>query len=951
MRAGLWSKGKTMPYDTLSQSEERYRAFIDHSCEAIWCFEFDPPLCVTWPEDEQIRHAFENSFLTHWNDAMARMYGLSQQDEIRGMRLGELLNPSDPENVESLRTFIRSRYNLIDVQCRKTSPGGAAVWILNNVVAVIEDGAVVRAWVTQRDITEHKLVEERLLESESRLRTIIESEPECVKLVGADGTLLEMNPAGLRMLEADSLQQVLGREIVDVVDPKHRSRFVTLTQKVFQGESGTLEFEVVGFKGTRRWLEAHATPLRNANGDITAALSVTRDITERKRNASDRAMLLSSERVARNLAEYANVLNTELLLREQTARAEAEAGRREWQTTFDTLADSVVIVDQNDHILRANRGFYEGVGLSPEQCAGRTVRELKHPTDGPFVTADDCPICNLRSKRERNVIELSGGIVSNFPLIVSVDPIFNDQGEVTAVVQIIRDLSDLYRAREEADRERAFLNATIEQMAQGLVVFDIHGRVVRANRRAQQILSLTLEEMREDHTGKLAEGRFSDRDGQIIAVSDLPIQTSLRERRVVDAQLWYEREEGRRSLLNITASPFFNDQDKLMGAVALIRDVTEQQRERERTLQADKLRALGQLASGVAHNFNNSLAAVIGYTQLALPKAKEEDLRKYLKVVERSAKDAARMVGRIQNFSRASSRKDEFTTVRVCDTVRDARDLTQPRWRDDAESLGLKYEVKLDLAVADDLVVSGHSSELREVFVNLILNGLDAMPLGGLITISASVNKSQVILSFSDSGEGMTEEIKRRIFEPFFTTKGTSGLGMGLSESYRIVERHGGGIEVESQPRKGTTFTVSLPLAVSASTDSQFELVPGPLSALNILVIDDEELVRAVLAEILSQQGHTVTVAPGCDEALLLIDRYDFDVVFTDLAMPKTDGIATATQIKIRRPHLKIVMMSGYGAERANERASASHCIDAAISKPFNIAEIRAALKDLMQKE
>jgi PAS domain S-box-containing protein len=938
-----------MPYETLSQSEERYRSFINHSCEAIWCFEFDPPLCISWPENEQIRHAFEHAFLTLCNDAMARMYGLGRPDEIRGMRLGELLVPSDPENIEYLRTFIRSGYHLIDVECRKTSPERAAIWVLNNVVSVIDNGVVVRAWGAQRDITDHKLVEERLLESENRLRTLIESEPECVKLVAADGTLLEMNRAGLRMLEADSLQQVLGIVIADVVDPKYRSRFVSLTQRVFQGESGTLEFEVVGFKGTRRWLETHAAPLRNANGEITAALAVSRDITERKRNANDRALLLSSERVARSLAEYANVLNTELLLREQTARAEAEAGRREWQTTFDTLADSVVIVDCDDHIIRANRGFYEGLGLSPGQCAGRTVRELKHPADGSFVSADDCPICELRSKKERNVIQLSGGIVSDFPIIASFDPIFNDDGEVTAVVQIVRDLSDLYHAREEVDRERAFLNATIEQMAQGLVVFEIHGRVVRANRRAQQLLGHTLEEMRQDQTGALAEGRFSDRDGQIIAVRDLPIQTSLRERRVVDAQLWYARQEGRRSLLNITASPFFNDQQRLMGAVALIRDVTEQQRERERTLQADKLRALGQLASGVAHNFNNSLAAVIGYTQLALPKAKDEDLRKYLKVVERSAKDAARMVGRIQNFSRASSRKDEFTAVRVCDTVRDARDLTQPRWRDDAESLGLKYEVKLDLGVADDLLVSGHSSELREVFVNLILNGLDAMPLGGVITVSASATKSTVILSFSDSGEGMTEEIKRRIFEPFFTTKGTGGLGMGLSESYRIVERHGGGIEVESQPRKGTTFTVSLPLAVSTSMEQQFELISGSVSALSILVIDDEELVRAVLAEILTQQGHSVTVASGCDEALRLIDKYEFDLVFTDLAMPKTDGIATATQLKIRRPHLKIVMMSGYGADRANERAGASNCIDAAISKPFNIGEIRAALKDLIE--
>jgi CheY-like chemotaxis protein len=308
------------------------------------------------------------------------------------------------------------------------------------------------------------------------------------------------------------------------------------------------------------------------------------------------------------------------------------------------------------------------------------------------------------------------------------------------------------------------------------------------------------------------------------------------------------------------------------------------------------------------------------------------------------------MVGRIQNFSRARSHTEEFAPVRVCDTIRDAKDLTQPRWRDDAEALGLKYEVNLSLSSAEDMLVNGHSSELREVFVNLILNGLDAMPLGGVITISASSNNSCLVLSFSDTGAGMTEEIKRRIFEPFFTTKGATGLGMGLSESYRIVERHGGGIEVESQLRKGTTFTVTLPLAAGNDNDSQFELVASPVSPLSVLIIDDEELVRSVLSEILTQQGHNIMVASGCDEALGLLDSYEFDLVLTDLAMPQTDGIATASKIKNKRPHLKIVMMSGYGADRAHERAGDSNCIDAAISKPFNIREIRATLKRLTEK-
>jgi PAS domain S-box-containing protein len=877
------------------------------------------------------------------------MYGQPSSAEMVGMRLSELLASPDLQSIDYLRAFIRSGYRLIDPETDRARRHFFPSYTLTNLTGVVENGTLVRVWGMRRDITDRKKVVERLIESENRLRTIIDSEPECVKLVSPDGTVLEMNPAGLAMVEADQPQQVVGRNVCDFVHPSYHASFISLTNKVFEGESGTLEFEIVGLKGTPLWVETNACPLRNEKGEIVAALSVTRDITDRKQAENERSQLLASERVARNQAEYANKLNAELLQRAQEAREEAEAARREWQTTFDTLADRVVIVDLEDRLIRANSGFYKQLGLEPEDCAGRTVRELAHRTQGAGFTADKCPICQLRARGERGVIEGPAGTISDYPLIASMDPIYDDAGRITAVVQVVRDLSDLYQAREEADRERTFLNATIEQMAQGLIVFDETGSVVRANRLAQEIFGFTIEEMRADRTGALAECRYSDIDGQVIAVSDLPIQTSLRERAVIETRLWYAPPSGNRVLLNITASPFFNAQDKLMGAVSLARDVTEQQRENERVQQADKLRALGQLASGVAHNFNNALAAVIGYTQLALSKAREDDLRKYLSVVEQSAKDAARMVGRIQNFSRASTHKEEFEPVKIVEIVRDAREITKPRWCDDAESLGLKYEVQLQFDVPDDVQVAGQSSELREVFVNLILNALDAMPLGGCITIGATELSSSLILSFSDNGSGMTEEIKRRVFEPFFTTKGAAGLGMGLSESYRIIERHGGRIDVESQVRRGTTFTISLPLADDSDAETQFEVVATPTGSLRVLVIDDEDLVRSVLAEILSQQGHQVMVATSCDEAMTLIQNFEFDVVFTDLAMPKTDGIATAVKIKELRSQIQVIMMSGYGADKAIERAGDRHCIDAAISKPFNVIEIKSALKGVFR--
>jgi PAS domain S-box-containing protein len=508
--------------------------------------------------------------------------------------------------------------------------------------------------------------------------------------------------------------------------------------------------------------------------------------------------------------------------------------------------------------------------------------------------------------------------------------------------------TELYRAREEAERERMSLDVIVEQMAEGLLIWDETMRVVRANRQAQIIFGFTFEEMREDESFSLAVGRFTDEADQPVSVSDLPVNIAMRDHRVADSRLWYTKPDGNRAYLSLTASPIFNDQKTLAGAILVARDMTERYRETDRAQQAEKLRALGQLASGVAHNFNNALAAVIGYTQLALLKVKGTPVEKYLNVVEQSAKDAARMVERIQNFSRGSHRKDDFMRMRVSDIVRDAMDITRPRWRNDAEATGIKYQVQLDWNTEEDLIVNGEASELREVFVNIILNALDAMMIGGSININASADDTNVSVRLTDSGRGMTEETMRRIFDPFFTTKGTSGLGMGLSESYRIIERHGGRIEVESQPSRGTTFTVILPhanpeRAVPANQSSSRTV---PIS--RILIVDDEEPIRRMLADILGHKGHVVSTAGSAAEALLMLDKQDFDVVFTDLAMPKTDGVTTAAEIKSRKPATKVVLMSGYGADMAYERAGETGCVDFALSKPFRMQDINEALRVLL---
>lgn len=707
------------------------------------------------------------------------------------------------------------------------------------------------------------------------------------------------------------------------------------------------EYRMIAADGKTIWLSDIVTVVVE-DGSPAKLRGVMFEVTERKRAEADRLRLLALEREARNEAERLNSLHAAMLEREREARAEAEAAHREWQATFDAMTDLVFLVDRDDHLVRANNAFYEKLGRPPEAYHARAVSEVLHSPKGTLADGKPCPLCTLRSQAKRKILEIPAGVLSDYPILASTDPIFDSDGNTVGVIQVVRDQTELYRARQEAERERLSLAAIVEQMAEGLLVWDEKMRLVRANPQAQLIYGFTFEQMRDDHTFSLLVGRFTDDDGRPVPVADLPLQTAMRERRVADTRLWYTRPDGERVYLSLTASPIFNDRKKLAGAILVARDITLRQREANRAQQADKLRALGQLASGVAHNFNNALAAVIGYTQLAMPKVNDPNVEKYLKVVEQSAKDAARMVERIQNFSRGSRRTDDFVRMRLSDIVRDAIDITRPRWRDDAEAAGIKYSVQLRWQPDEDLVINGAPSELREVFVNIILNALDAMIIGGTLSIDAAADQSNVSIRFTDTGIGMTDEIRRQIFDPFFTTKGTAGLGMGLSESYRIIERHGGRIEVESQPHRGTTFIITLPRADSAENESSDQMPQAAVPASRILIIDDEEPIRRLLAEILGQRGHRVSTASSAEEAMRLVEAEDFDLVFTDLAMPKTDGVTTAAEIKSRKPSTRIVLMTGYGTERAHERAGESSCIDYALSKPFRLQDLNDAIRTLL---
>ncbi len=370
----------------------------------------------------------------------------------------------------------------------------------------------------------------------------------------------------------------------------------------------------------------------------------------------------------------------------------------------------------------------------------------------------------------------------------------------------------------------------------------------------------------------------------------------------------------------------------------------------DQVVQAEKLRAMGELASGVAHDFNNVLAVVLGNTQLLLHQLDHvgpAEIREGLKVIERSSKDGAETIRRIQEFT-GVRRDREFISLSLNEIVTEVVNITQPRWRDQTQKKGIQIELTTHLGEIP--LIMGNPSEVREVLTNVIFNAVDAMSNGGKLTVTTQPQTEDwVEVRITDTGIGMTEEVKRRVFDPFFTTKGVTNSGLGMSVSYGIIKRHGGEILIESEPQKGTTFIIHLPTGYGEEEALVKEgAVFKESRRARILVIDDEDSVRDILSRMLKTKGHRVVVAPNGEEGIERFRAETFDLVFTDLGMPKLSGWDVGKTIKGINPKTPIAMITGWGVELDREKLSDSG-IDLIISKPFNFDQVIDLVSEAME--
>jgi len=535
---------------------------------------------------------------------------------------------------------------------------------------------------------------------------------------------------------------------------------------------------------------------------------------------------------------------------------------------------------------------------------------------------DSSPIpASLELERSKLRVQLLGLCRRTLERIIQ-DERFRDE-LAHASLQIERQRTTTSRREERTD----FSQEILKKAPIGLFSIDMEGVLTSANPVFLAIAELS--EVEDPRSVNILQLPSIARCGL-----DKELLTSLRTGKPFELTgLDYVSPAGREYVLRVQIVP--QEGKETTGLIGIIEDITLRKKLEQNLIQIERLRALGEMAGSVAHDFNNLLGAILGNVQLLLSQEQNRAVAGKLEVIERLTIEGAEKVKRLQEFTRIR-RDRSLEMIDVEPVLEEALELINSR----AQTQGIKIELTRDRRKLPP--IQGNAAELREAFFNILINSIDAMSENGKLTVKSETDRMSITLTFRDNGCGMPDEVRQRIFEPFFTTKGPQGSGLGMSMVYGIISRHKGEIRVTSSPEAGTTIIIRIPVnevprpkaAPAAADDPSREEEPT-----SVLVIDDEEVMRNALTDILKIGNHRVRTAPDGMKGLKLLREERFDLVISDLSMPGISGLEVLQQVKKEKPGMPSILITGWGLEMDPDEMTAAG-IDLVIRKPFQLKEV-----------
>ena len=602
------------------------------------------------------------------------------------------------------------------------------------------------------------------------------------------------------------------------------------------------------------------------------------------------------------------------------------AADRMWEATIDMLTDAIYIFGMDKRLKKINRGGETLERANRSFLIGRRCCDMLWGLDGA-----GCMVDRAMTNGAEVEVELDESNKAKRPLQVRVVPQSRDQQQdsATGCVVIARDISELRHAEEEGSKNRAFLASLADLAPDEIYTLDVNRQFTWMNQRAEVDSGLTRSVLLGHDFSMIAAAESKDEANAGLECTLRGDQAQFEVRTICA--------DGRVRCMDAHTSPLWHD-GIITGVMVFMSDITEKKLAQARAARSDKLRALGELAAGVAHNLNNSLTVIQGRAQLlSMRSAADDGNKKSLEVITQAVGDCSQTLRRLLDFSRRNASRNAVP-VDLSELVTSSVEIARPKWQSESTNRTGSIEVRLNAPKA--VLALGDSSELREVVLNLIFNAVDAMPQGGTIEIGTSQEGSSARFWVADNGAGMSQEVIARIFEPFYSTKGERGTGLGLSASHGIIENHGGDINVTSEPGKGTRFDVILPLhETGAAATVAAPKAPAEIKSARVLVVEDEEKVRLLLNDAFRSEGHDVTEATTGAEALKRLDAGEFDLMICDLGLPELSGLHVARWVKEFRPDLPVIIATGFAEMIAEEDYDKAR-IDDVISKPYALSDV-----------
>jgi PAS domain S-box-containing protein len=847
-----------------------------------------------------------------------------------------------------------------------------------------------QVFVFVRNITERKRTEEAMRESQRRMSNLIDALPGIVFSCANDAQRsMTYLSGGVLELTGYKREELMRNSVISfgsIINPDDHARSrATIDAAIHARQPYLVEYRIRTRGGQERWLWEKGRGVFDLQGELIGCEGFITDITERKRAETalhEQSHLLRAAAEATNRlltdTDYSSAIRSALQTlgqatgvdrvyifeRQKSASAPEPVLHIRWEWT----RESVMPLISKSHMQGRT---YAGVGLQRWQEAfdrGQVIsgavknfpeseRELLLRDDTASVLLlpiivdnelwghcgfDDCLVERHWSPAEESIL--------------------------TSAIASVGGLLKRKRAEEALKEAEQKYRGIFENAVEGIFQTSPEGRYLSANPALARMYGYASPEELIASVTNIEQQLYVEPE---LHATFRKVMESEGEVRGLEYQVY--RKDGQTIWISETARAVRDAGGRLLYFEGIIEDISERKasedklRESNRRLEAaldqlkrtqqqivqqERLHALGQMASGIAHDFNNALMAILGFSELLLtsPKTLEdrEKVLHYLRTMNTAAKDASNVVKRLSEFYRNRDHGEVFPPVNVNKLVEQVVTLTQPKWKDQAQAAGVTIEVKTELAQVP--MILGHDAELRECLTNLIFNAVDAMPNGGTLTLRTYLEDDQTVIAVTDTGTGMTDEVKKRCLEPFFSTKGQRGTGLGLAMVFGTLQRHQGTIDIQSEVGKGTTFLLKLPAqkqvekpVVAAAEEGSTTLA----RSLNILVVDDEPLVRQVLFAYLTGDGHRVETANDGREALTKFGRGDFDLVLTDKSMPQMTGDALAVAIKQVAPKKPVVLVTGFG-EIMKASGQKPEGIDRILCKPVTRDSLRQTVAEVM---